>query len=614
MKSWFDLPPGRIRFGLLTAFSAWAAVALAMSLDVPNAHWAGITVFTVAQPTRELLFRKAFWRIVGTLAGAGMGVLMLATMHKHPYELLAALTLWMALCSGASGLVRHFRSYVFVLAGYTCSIVALVDVQHPELVAHIAYGRIACTLLGVLVVTTLTGLFMPTEVGDADRRRLRQLVREATQWARMQFDASARKDSAAPILAALADCNEWIDERSGRTEALRRRNRAGRRVLSACLMLIALVRLKARSSGGPAASDEALASLRRVEDGIDGDTKSKTPDAHPRGDHELDVACRNLFDAWSALSADRAVPEDGERRSMNPDWRNVARASARTAICVSASALPWLATGWAGGPYMLLGACIYITLFSTNENGKPFVRLVLPGVLLGLAFGILFRGYLVPFPHEPLAVLLGLIPFLLLSGLGLAIPATAVSAVEYNNYFLMMVQPAQNLGEAVGLHEVALGLSAGVIVAIVSLHSVLPHDSRRRHRVLTRLLMGDIERLARADPRADTRAMEARAAERFLRMMARPDPRDRSDVHDLASMLLDLLQLLVSIRARAAEGLALQPALTAISCLRVAPDHAAQTLRAAAELCRKNDHWLAHEMCSTAALIEQRGSNLFVGV
>lgn len=76
-----------------------------------------------------------------------MGIGLLAAFATHPAAALVGLTAWLACCAGMSALVRHFRSYGAVLAGYTCAIVALIDFDHPASVQHIASGRIACTVI-----------------------------------------------------------------------------------------------------------------------------------------------------------------------------------------------------------------------------------------------------------------------------------------------------------------------------------------------------------------------------------------------------------------------------------------------------------------------------------
>ena len=92
LRSFLERDPPRLRFGLATAAAAWLAIVLAAALDLPNGHWAGVTVLTVSQPTRGLLFEKCLWRLVGTTAGALMGIGLLAAFATHPAAALVGLT------------------------------------------------------------------------------------------------------------------------------------------------------------------------------------------------------------------------------------------------------------------------------------------------------------------------------------------------------------------------------------------------------------------------------------------------------------------------------------------------------------------------------------------
>jgi len=55
----------------------------------------------------------------------------MALFAQAPVLFLIGLALWMALCTGASTLLRGFRSYGAVLAGYTVALIAMPAVTIP---------------------------------------------------------------------------------------------------------------------------------------------------------------------------------------------------------------------------------------------------------------------------------------------------------------------------------------------------------------------------------------------------------------------------------------------------------------------------------------------------
>jgi uncharacterized membrane protein YccC len=86
----------RTRFAVCAAAAAWFAVVIATALHLPNAHWAGITVFTVSQPSRGLLVARCFSRLAGSFIGAIAGALILLCFGGHSMLLIVALGIWLS--------------------------------------------------------------------------------------------------------------------------------------------------------------------------------------------------------------------------------------------------------------------------------------------------------------------------------------------------------------------------------------------------------------------------------------------------------------------------------------------------------------------------------------
>lgn len=248
LRRFLERDPPRLRFGVATASAAWLAILLAAALDLPNGHWAGITVLTVSQPTRGLLFEKCLWRLIGTTAGALAGIGLLAAFASHPVAALVGLTLWLSCCAGMSALFRHFRSYGAVLAGYTCAIVALIDFDHPTSVQHLAYGRIVCTVLGIVAATAVTGLLMPPSERRSLLDRTRQTGGELLHVCADMLSGRATDTDRTALLgliARLGDLDAAADEVFDGAAGARWRKRRLRNLLASLLLLAA----RARAAG-----------------------------------------------------------------------------------------------------------------------------------------------------------------------------------------------------------------------------------------------------------------------------------------------------------------------------------------------------------------------------
>src|SRR6266481_280733 len=113
---------------LLFAIRLWASVCLALfiafSLDLDNPFWAGASAAIVCQPQLGASLRKGWFRMIGTLVGATMIVVLTAWFPQDRIGFLGLLALWGGICAFAATALRNFASYSAALAGYTAAIVA----------------------------------------------------------------------------------------------------------------------------------------------------------------------------------------------------------------------------------------------------------------------------------------------------------------------------------------------------------------------------------------------------------------------------------------------------------------------------------------------------------
>src|SRR5215469_5391704 len=113
---------------LLFGLRLWASVCLALYiafwLELDNAFWAGTSAAIVCQPQLGASLRKGWYRMVGTIIGAVVIVVLTACFPQDRALFLVALVLWQAACGFVATLLRNFASYAAALAGYTAAIFA----------------------------------------------------------------------------------------------------------------------------------------------------------------------------------------------------------------------------------------------------------------------------------------------------------------------------------------------------------------------------------------------------------------------------------------------------------------------------------------------------------
>ena len=113
---------------LLFGLRLWASVSLALYvafwLELDNPVWAGTSAAIVCQPHLGASLRKGWYRMIGTVVGAVMSVVLAACFPQDRALFLGVLALWGGVCALAATLLRNFAAYAAALAGYTAAIVA----------------------------------------------------------------------------------------------------------------------------------------------------------------------------------------------------------------------------------------------------------------------------------------------------------------------------------------------------------------------------------------------------------------------------------------------------------------------------------------------------------
>src|SRR5690348_10304837 len=80
-----------MRSAFATTLACEIALAIVMTLHLPNPAWALITVFVLATPTAGASIQKGMLRIVGTLVGAALAVGLIEWFDQFPLAFSLAL-------------------------------------------------------------------------------------------------------------------------------------------------------------------------------------------------------------------------------------------------------------------------------------------------------------------------------------------------------------------------------------------------------------------------------------------------------------------------------------------------------------------------------------------
>jgi len=159
---WADNPTVvTVVFAFKAFFAGLLALFIAFWLGLDEPRWALLTVFVVAQPDSGLVLAKGFYRMLGTIAGVSVSIALVFGLSQHGELFLAALALWIGLCTFAAGALRNFASYGFLLAGYTAAIVGIPTALSPDNAFPVLLARSTEVVLGIVCASLVSSLVFP---------------------------------------------------------------------------------------------------------------------------------------------------------------------------------------------------------------------------------------------------------------------------------------------------------------------------------------------------------------------------------------------------------------------------------------------------------------------
>jgi len=131
-------------------------------------------VFIVMQPQSGMVFAKSTWRICGTLVGLVVMLALIALFAQQPELFLASTAVWVGLCTAGAARNRNFRSYGFVLAGYTAALIGIPAAQHADGAFMSAMTRVAEIVVGIVSSGIVSAVVFPQYTGEVMRSTVRK--------------------------------------------------------------------------------------------------------------------------------------------------------------------------------------------------------------------------------------------------------------------------------------------------------------------------------------------------------------------------------------------------------------------------------------------------------
>ncbi|HEA51138.1 FUSC family protein [Marinobacter antarcticus] len=195
------------------------ALFVSMYLELDRPYWALVSaVFLQIRPESGLVIEKALCQIFGSVAGGGVGILILAFFMPYPLLALACLTVWIGLNSAASSMVHNTNFiYAFAMSGMTAGLVVILVMANPSVadsraVFDIAQSRISEITVGALCAMLVSKLLWPVTVKDSLRNNARTVINKTLEYLSLELDSDStheqRHQHADQILETLVGLND----------------------------------------------------------------------------------------------------------------------------------------------------------------------------------------------------------------------------------------------------------------------------------------------------------------------------------------------------------------------------------------------------------------------
>jgi uncharacterized membrane protein YccC len=532
LPEWARADLGAWLFVAKTLTAAFLALWIAYRFDIDNARSAMLTVFIVAQPQSGLVLAKSFYRIVGTLFGL---VVTIAFLHwfAQARDLYAiAVTLWIGLCVAGAAYFRGFRSYGFLLAGYTTCLIGFPAVQTPQLIFPIALSRASDVLIGILCAGVVSDLVLPQQLSRTIVTVVRARFRDFLQFTRHALrgelsDAELEErqhhfveDALAleTLRAAAYFENPEVRVRDQRLRLFNVEFMAASTAMHGLHRWMERMRREQRN-----AVLDAMAPLYRLlsvvlqRDGQPPATAAEARDAAPRlavllpklkqhaqtaadrvGQADrLDFACatdllqrfaaalHDYTEAYGSLATPGArTPRRAPAFTPHVDPLAAAIVGLRAMVALSIVTLFWIRTAWPDGPFAALIAAVVCALFAQSPQPTAAVRQMGTGFVCGFLAMIPYDLIVLPQLDGFAMLTASLTPILMLSCWMMTQPRVAGIGTGFNLMFVISSVPANGAAnDVVAAINGGLAQVLGVAVAGVAFTALVPANAallRRR--------------------------------------------------------------------------------------------------------------------------------------
>jgi uncharacterized membrane protein YccC len=538
-----SIPFNGAYFAAATTFAALLALYVAFWLGLDSPSTAATTVLIVASPVRGMVLSKSLYRLLGTFIGGAVALILVDLCGQHSELFIAAVAIWVGLCTAVAALFRNFRSYAAVLSGYTVPLIGMAAIQAPDRSFDITSARVAAITVGLACAAFASALLLP---GGARKDLIPRLDNAVAMILNLARDTLAQGAGAVgerrfvEATSRILSLDNLIEFAAAESSRAARQADALRSAVGALIGAVTTLRAIAdlRSddvvAGGPLIGD-IYVHLRLLAHRLDaGDRdvadllaamRARLRGAMERAATETSPSLRELqlLDNLDELVEQlEAVLLDQEAYAAERGARSVAAIDYhvdvetalgngfRAILGVLAAGGFCYAFGWSDSSQAVVAVAVICSLLAMRPNPAKASVAFAVGVLLSEVAALFCQfGLLASAQGFPLLAL-SMAPFLFV---GLLSPANALLAGVaggFRVFFVVALSPTNPMVfDAAATLNAMLAMMVGAVFAAYFFRAILPLDESAEPHRLLRLIRDEIAR-AQKKPAEDRTAFESR--------------------------------------------------------------------------------------------------------
>jgi len=383
------LPASSWAFAVRTWLACLLALYASFWLELEAPSSAAITVAILALPTRGQGMEKASFRLLATVIGVVASIAIAGFFSQTDGLLLAVFGVCVGLCVYAAGMLDGNRAYAAALCCITIALIAIQQIDSPQLVFPTGVARGAALAVGVLAVALVNDVLAAPDYHPVLAGRLEALHRRVMNHIEGIFRGeTAAAPTAANLLRDIAAMRPELASLTTESSSGTARTAAARAAMVDLAATLALARALAalpvapRPVLGLSAQDDSSSGLLAIcRTWLRGELIRKNVDV--RSSLDALRGGRHPFRQWQA--------------PLYRSRRIAAESGVRAAIHFTLIAMLFVITGWPATELCLSLIAVIIGLSSTAPDPRMFTKVAVVAtpiacLLAGILKYFVFNG------------------------------------------------------------------------------------------------------------------------------------------------------------------------------------------------------------------------------